>query len=65
MKFNKVLLLMTLLLSACVKNEEPGPGGFISAVMEVEQTKTEVTDEGRFSWSSGDKLRITLDKQVK
>ena len=48
-----------------MKNEEPVPGGHISAVMEVEQTKTEVTDDGRFSWSSGDKVRITLDKQVK
>ena len=57
-KLNKALLLLMLLLSACVKNEEPGPGGFISAVMEGEQTKTEVTDEGRFTWSTGDKVWI-------
>ena len=55
-KLNKALLLMTLLLSACVKNEELVPGGFISAVMESEQTKTSVTDEGSFTWSAGDKV---------
>jgi hypothetical protein len=32
---------MMFLLSACEKNEEPGPSGFICAVMEVEQTKTD------------------------
>ena len=55
-KLNKALLLLMLLLSACVKNEEPGPGGFISAVMESEQTKTAVTDEGGFTWSAGDRV---------
>lgn len=54
-KLNKVLLLLMLVLSACVKNEEPA-GGYISAVMEGEQTKTAVTDEGRFTWSSGDNV---------
>lgn len=49
---------MTLLLSACVKNEELVPGGHISAVMESEQTKTSVTDEGSFTWSAGDKVWI-------
>ena len=55
-KLNKVLLLMMLVLSACVKNEGPVADGYISAVMEGDQTKTTVTDEGRFTWSSGDNV---------
>ena len=57
-KLNKALFLLMLLLSACVKNAELVPGGHISAVMESEQTKTSVTDEGSFTWSAGDKVWI-------
>ena len=53
---NKVLLLMMLVLSACVKDEEPVAGGYISAVMEGGQTKTAVTDEGSFTWTAGDEV---------
>ena len=47
---------MLLVLSACVKNEDPVAGGYVSAVMEGEQTKTAVTDEGSFTWSADDKV---------
>ena len=55
--FSAIALAMTgLLAGGCTVEELASPEGTIRAVMEGEQTKTSVTDEGRFAWSAGDKV---------
>ncbi|MBQ8573603.1 MAG: hypothetical protein IJ450_01990 [Bacteroidales bacterium] len=45
-----------LLLSGCVVEEVPLAEHTILAVMEGDQTRTSVTDEGVFTWSNGDQV---------
>lgn len=45
-----------LLLSSCAVEEFPVTEHTILAVMEGDQTRTSVTDEGVFSWSAGDQV---------
>ena len=59
-RFLFVLAVAVSLLSGCVKEEFFSEGGSIPAVMEDVQTRTEVTDEGTFSWSSGDKVWLEI-----
>ena len=55
--FSAIALAMSgLLAGGCTVEEPASPEGTISAVREGEQTKTSVTDEGRFTWSAGDKV---------
>ena len=51
-----VVALAGLLLSSCAVKELELPEGSVRAVMEGEQTRTSVTDEGAFTWSAGDKV---------
>lgn len=53
-----IFALAGLLLSSCAVEEIPTEGGVIGAVMESDQTRTEVTDEGVFTWSTGDQVWI-------
>ena len=55
-KFFSILALAGLLLSCCAVDEIPTEGGSINAEMETDQTRTMVTDEGTFTWSSGDQV---------
>ena len=48
------------LLAGCAVEEAPMAGGSIAAVMEDIQTRTAVTDEGIFTWSSGDKVWLEI-----
>ena len=48
--------LAGLLLGGCAVDELPSEGGSVLAVMENEDTRTAVTDEGKFTWSSGDQV---------
>ncbi len=50
------VLAVGLLLSGCVVEEVPLAEHTILAVMEGDQTRTSVTDEGAFSWSTGDQV---------
>ena len=63
LKFNDVkfrlfsiFALTGLLLGSCAVDELPAEGGSIIAEMETDQTRTAVTDEGTFTWTSGDKV---------
>ena len=49
-------LAVGLLLSGCVVEEVPVAEHTILAVMEVDHTRTSVTDEGAFSWSTSDQV---------
>ena len=49
-----VLATAVLLSGGCFVEEIPTGGGTITAVMEDDQTRTSVTDEGSFTWSAGD-----------
>ena len=55
-RFFSIVALVGLLLSSCAVDELPAEGGSIIAEMETDQTRTSVTDEGRFTWSAGDKV---------
>ncbi|MDY5356670.1 MAG: hypothetical protein SPG52_01840 [Candidatus Cryptobacteroides sp.] len=50
------LALAGAMLSGCVMEELSYEGGSIHAEMETDQTRTAVTDEGTFTWSSGDQV---------
>ena len=52
--------LTGLLWGGCAFEETPMEGGSIVAVMEDIQTRTSVTDEGSFTWSSGDKVWLEI-----
>ena len=49
-------LAVGLLLSGCAVEEVPVAEHTILAVMEGDHTRTSVTDEGAFSWSTGDQV---------
>ena len=49
-----------VLLAGCAMEEAPIEGGSIAAVMEDIQTRTAVTDEGTFTWSSGDQVWLEI-----
>ena len=51
-----VVALAGLLLSSCAVKELELLEGSIRAVMEGDQTRTSVTDEGAFTWSTGDQV---------
>ena len=56
---NKILSLLALtgvLFSSCVKENLTTEGGSILVVMENDDTRTSVTDEGKFTWSEGDQV---------
>jgi chromosome segregation ATPase len=55
-RFYLIFALAGLLLSSCAVEELHTEGGFIIAEMETDQTRTAVTDEGAFTWSSGDQV---------
>ena len=55
-KLLSVFVLAVGLLSGCVVEEVPLAEHTILAVMEGDQTRTSVTDEGAFSWSTGDQV---------
>ena len=59
-RFLFVLAVTVSLLSGCVKQEFFLEGGSIAAVMEDIQTRTAVTDEGTFTWSSGDQVWLEI-----
>ncbi|MBR5300742.1 MAG: hypothetical protein IKU36_10925 [Bacteroidales bacterium] len=56
LRFFSIFALAGLLLGSCAVDELPSEGGSIVAEMETDQTRTAVTDEGTFTWSSGDKV---------
>ena len=58
MKYRFILLLALagMFISSCAVDEVPSGEGVIEAVMENEDTRTSVTDEGLFTWSSGDQV---------
>ena len=51
-----VLALAGMLFSSCVKETLTAEGGSILAIMENDDTRTSVTDEGKFTWSEGDQV---------
>jgi uncharacterized protein (TIGR02145 family) len=55
-RFLFFLVLAGILFSSCAVDEIPSGEGSISALMENEDTRTSVTDEGAFTWSYGDKV---------
>ena len=55
-RFFSIFALAGLLLSSCAVDEVPVTEHTILAVMEGDQTRTSVTDEGVFSWSAGDQV---------
>ena len=55
-RFFSIFVLAGLLLGSCAVDELPTKGGSIVAEMETDQTRTSVTDEGRFTWSAGDQV---------
>ena len=56
LRFFSIFALAGLLLSGCAVEEVPVTEHTILAVMEGDQTRTSVTDEGVFSWSAGDQV---------
>jgi hypothetical protein len=55
-RFFSIFALTGLLLGACAVDEFPAEGGSFIAEMETDQTRTAVTDEGAFTWSTGDQV---------
>ena len=53
-----MMALAGVLLGSCAVEEAPVSEGVICAIMESDQTRTSVTDGGRFAWSTGDKVWI-------
>lgn len=56
LRFFPIFALAGLPLSSCAVEEVPVTEHTILAVMEGDQTRTSVTDEGVFSWSAGDQV---------
>ena len=56
LRFFSVFALAGLLLGSCAVEEVPVTEHTILAVMEGDQTRTTVTDEGIFTWSAGDQV---------
>ena len=55
-KFLYIFALAGMLLGSCAVEETPSVGGSILAEMETDDTRTSVTDSGKFTWSSGDQI---------
>lgn len=51
-----LVALAGLLAGSCAVEEVPSAEGSIVAVMENDDTRTTVTDQGRFAWSAGDQV---------
>ena len=67
MKLRQFMSLVAagLLLAGCAVEEAPGEVGSIIAVMERDETRTSVTDDGTFTWSTGDQVWLqTTDGNV-
>ncbi len=58
MKYGFILLLALagMLISSCAVDDMPSGEGVVAAVMENDDTRTAVTDEGAFTWSAGDQV---------
>ena len=56
LRFFSIFALAGLLLGSCAVDDLPAEGGSIIAEMEIDQTRTSVTDEGKFTWSAGDQV---------
>ena len=54
--FISILAAAGILLSGCSMEEVPSKEGVIRAVMENDETRTSVTDEGKFTWSADDQI---------
>ena len=52
--FISILAVAGILISGCALEEAPSSEGSIRAIMENDETRTSVTDEGKFTWSAGD-----------
>lgn len=50
------ILTIVLFLSSCAVEEVPTGGGTVNGLMENYDTRTSVTDDGYFTWSSGDRV---------
>ena len=57
-----IFTLAGLLLSSCAVEEVPVTEHTILAVMEGDQTRTTVTDDGTFTWSAGDQVWLQTTK---
>ena len=60
MKFRlfSMMALAGVLLGSCAVEDAPVSERTICAIMESDQTRTSVSDGGRFAWSTGDKVWI-------
>ena len=54
--FISILAVAGILISGCALEEAPSSEGCIRAIMENDETRTSVTDEGKFTWSAGDQI---------
>ena len=54
--FISILAVAGILISGCALEESPSSEGSIRAIMENDETRTSVTDEGKFTWSAGDQI---------
>ena len=62
LRFFSIFALAGLLLSSCAVEEVPVTEHTILAVMEGDQTRTTVTDDGTFTWSAGDQVLLQTTK---
>ena len=62
LRFFSIFALAGLLLSSCAVEEVPVTEHTILAVMEGDQTRTTVTDDGTFTWSAGDQVWLQTTK---
>ena len=56
LRFFSIFALAGLLLGSCAVEEVPVTEHTILAVIEGDQTRASVTDEGKFTWSTGDRI---------
>lgn len=54
--FISILAVAGILISGCALEEVPSSEGSIRAIMENDETRTSVTDEGKFTWSADDQI---------
>lgn len=55
-KLSPLFCLACLFVAGCAVEEVPSIEGTVQCVMENDDTRTSVTDEGSFTWSSGDEV---------
>ena len=60
MKLRSLLFLAIsiLLINACIAEESSKEVGYLNAVVENDETKANVTDQGSFTWSHNDKVWV-------